>query len=46
MEISNAFDTASKVDNKIPAMPFPEYGAMSQAYIGYHLQNAILNEFK
>ena len=25
-------------------MPFPECGAMSQAYIGYHLQNAIGNE--
>jgi len=27
-----------------PAMPFPECGAMSQGYIGYHLQNAIGNE--
>lgn len=26
------------------AMPFPECGAMSQGYIGYHLQNAICNE--
>ena len=25
-------------------MPFPECGAMSQGYIGYHLQNAIGNE--
>ncbi len=25
-------------------MPFPECGAMSQGYIGYHLQNAINNE--
>jgi carbamate kinase len=25
-------------------MPFPECGAMSQGYIGYHLQNAIENE--
>jgi len=27
-----------------PNMPFPECGAMSQGYIGYHLQNAIGNE--
>ncbi|AHF57328.1 carbamate kinase [Spiroplasma eriocheiris] len=42
--INNAFAEASKVNSKIPMMPFPECGAMSQAYIGYHLQNAILNE--
>jgi carbamate kinase len=27
-----------------PEMPFPECGAMSQGYIGYHLQNAIREE--
>ncbi|PAT02527.1 carbamate kinase [Candidatus Izimaplasma bacterium ZiA1] len=27
-----------------PLMPFPECGAMSQGYIGYHMQNAIANE--
>ncbi len=27
-----------------PIMPFPECGAMSQGYIGYHLQNSIGNE--
>jgi len=27
-----------------PEMPFPECGAMSQGYIGFHLQNAIFNE--
>ena len=27
-------------------MPFPECGAMSQGYIGYHLQQAMEREFK
>lgn len=29
-----------------PAMPFDVCGAMSQGYIGYHLQNAIINEMR
>jgi len=29
-----------------PDMPFPECGAMSQGYIGWHLQNAIGNALK
>lgn len=34
-------------NNAIPSsMPFPECGAMSQGYIGYHLQQAIVNELK
>lgn len=45
--INNAFDLASKVpSNKVPKMPFPECGAMSQGYIGYHLSQAILGELK
>lgn len=44
--INNAFDYASTHDGKTPAMPFPECGAMSQGYIGYHLSQAILNELK
>lgn len=29
-----------------PEMPFPECGAMSQGYIGYHLQNAVREELR
>lgn len=39
--LSSAFE-AGKIKS---AMPFPECGAMSQGYIGYHLQNALYNEF-
>ena len=42
--INNAMDFSSKNGGKTPAIPFPECGAMSQGYIGYHLQNAILKE--
>ena len=42
--INNAFDYASTHDGKTPAMPFPECGAMSQGYIGYHLQQAVQRE--
>lgn len=34
------------INNALPAMPFPECGAMSQGYIGYHLQNAIQGELR
>ena len=45
--INNAFDVASALEgSKIPEMPFPECGAMSQGYIGYHLSQAILGELK
>lgn len=42
--INLAMETSSKSDAKTPEMPFPECGAMSQGYIGYHLQNAIREE--
>ncbi len=41
--INNAFE-AAQATSSAPAMPFPECGAMSQGYIGFHLQNAIQNE--
>ena len=42
--INLAMSMASAEDDKIPGMPYPECGAMSQGYIGYHLQQAIGNE--
>ena len=36
--------TAAKAGAIKSDMPFPECGAMSQGYIGFHLQNAIGNE--
>ena len=30
-------------NENVPDMPFPECGAMSEGYIGYHIQNAIDN---
>ncbi len=44
--IQKAFSIASQEDSGIPAMPLPECGAMSQGYIGYHLQQAIQNEIE
>lgn len=44
--IKKSMDIAAKSGEKLPFMPFPECGAMSEGYIGYHLQNAICNEFR
>ena len=33
-------------NENVPDMPFPECGAMSQGYIGFHIQNAIDNRLK
>lgn len=39
--INIAFAESHLINIDNPEMPFPESGAMSQGYIGYHLQNAI-----
>lgn len=44
--INLAFEAAQSTPARTPAMPFPECGAMSQGYIGYHIQNAVINELK
>ena len=40
--INLAFETSKETPN----MPFPECGAMSEGYIGYHIQNALYNSFR
>ena len=40
--INLAFETSKETPN----MPFPECGAMSEGYIGYHIQNTLYNSFK
>ena len=40
--INLAFETSKETPN----MPFPECGAMSEGYIGYHIQNALCNCLK
>ncbi len=44
--INLAMSTAANAGAIKSDMPFPECGAMSQGYIGYHLQNSIQNELK
>ena len=39
--IQKAFATANEVNPSIPKMDLPECGAMSQGYIGYHLQQGL-----
>lgn len=42
--INLAFDSSYQNESGTPLMPFAECGAMSQGYIGYHLQQAITDE--
>ncbi|SJZ83285.1 carbamate kinase [Anaerorhabdus furcosa] len=44
--INNAMEFSSKEGGKTPYMPFPECGAMSQGYIGYHLTQSIEAELE
>lgn len=41
--INLAFEYGNETNDKIPAMAFAECNAMSQGYIGYHLQQALRN---
>lgn len=45
-QIVATYEIAAYVNENNPIMPFPECGAMSQGYIGYHLQQAIREELK
>ena len=42
--INLAFDSSYQNEAGTPLMPFAECGAMSQGYIGYHLQQTITDE--
>jgi len=44
--IQSAFDYGNAQNENIPLMPLAESGAMSQGYIGYHLQQDIYNVFQ
>ncbi|WP_026476942.1 carbamate kinase [Alkaliphilus transvaalensis] len=43
-QIVGTYEAAQQGNPALPVMPFPECGAMSQGYIGYHLQQAIRQE--
>lgn len=43
-QIALAMEYASNGEAGTLSMPFPECGSMSQGYIGYHMQQSILNE--
>lgn len=45
-QILSSVETAHKVNNDNVLFPFDVCDAFSQGYIGYHLQNAILEELK
>lgn len=43
-QIVATYESAAREDSQKEIMPFPECGAMSQGYIGYHLQQSIREE--
>ena len=44
--VNLAFENSHNKVGGTPEMPFPECGAMTQGYIGYHLQQSIGRELK
>lgn len=44
--IKLGLDTAADINSKIARFPLPECTALSQGYIGFHLQNGILRELR
>jgi carbamate kinase len=44
--LSLAFDLAARHSDRVPVMDLPECTAMSQGYIGYHLQQGIKKELR
>lgn len=44
--VNLAFENSHNNNGGTPEMPFPECGAMTQGYIGYHLQQSIGRELK
>ncbi len=44
--IKLGLDTAADINEKVARFPLPECTALSQGYIGFHLQNGILRELR
>lgn len=44
--INGAFEEYTSTKKELESMPFAECGAMSQGYIGYHIQNQLMNYFR